>query len=858
MLATHTVVIYTLNSWESALPILRVTGPAEAAGMKVIYGNKWDQVDVQQVSSADIVVLQRDFPRLLDSYKKIVALARDEQKPIIYDLDDFLLELPEGHPDRENQYYADALLPMYKAIHDADLVTTSTQTLKEYLLSFNQNIHVLPNYLDDKLWIFRTSSETTNDKSTPVIIGFMGGDSHRYDLEAFQSVWIELLERYGEDITLRFWGCQPPASIVTRSNVEWNQFELLSYPEYANYVSRQTCDIFVAPLADNRFNRGKSPVKFLEYSTLKIPGVYSKLPGYEMVVRHGTNGFLASTDEDWLKYLTELIENPRLRIQIGAEAQNTVSQNWLLSQHALSWKDAYAKAIDEVRIPNRAIRHNQLSAFRLDEQIQTIIVDQQFRINKLRQENQNYVEKLKELKDRQAEYQVTARTLQEIYHSKAWKIVRGLWSIRLALAPPGSAQERLLKTLFGSKKEAPILRSEEISSLSSRPGVSLIRQVTGDQATISAQPIKDIDLLIFPVMEWESRTQRPQQLAIQFAESGYRIFYFHPYFRGDDRTVVRQVHHNIYEVQLSATAPVNIYTDSMSADLENSCLMSINSLQGEFKINRCISIINLPYWTTLAFHLRSEHGWKVIYDCMDYHPGFASNSQEMLRHEEHLSRQCDLLLVTSRFLLNEKSELNPNHLFVPNAADFDHFHQQPANRPQELEGIGNPIIGYYGAIADWFDVALIRTLAVLRPMWQFALIGSTKYASIDSVIDVPNVHLFGEKSYTELPSYLNAFDVAIIPFKAMELTQATNPVKLYEYLSAGKPVVATDLYELRYYEHIISLASTADQWLVEIERALIDNSPTRIRERIDFARQNTWEIRSEQIEKEFSRLLQPS
>jgi hypothetical protein len=123
---------------------------------------------------------------------------------------------------------------------------------------------------------------------------------------------------------------------------------------------------------------------------------------------------------------------------------------------------------------------------------------------------------------------------------------------------------------------------------------------------------------------------------------------------------------------------------------------------------------------------------------MDFHSGFSTNSPQMLAMEEILSRQSDLVLVTSRLLLNEKVRQNPSCILVPNAADVNHF-LKPANKPMELQTISRPIIGYYGAIADWFDTALIRSLALARPAWSFVLIGSTLFADL-KFDGLANVH----------------------------------------------------------------------------------------------------------------------
>ena len=168
----------------------------------------------------------------------------------------------------------------------------------------------------------------------------------------------------------------------------------------------------------------------------------------------------------------------------------------------------------------------------------------------------------------------------------------------------------------------------------------------------------------------------------------------------------------------------------------------------------------------------------------------------------------------------------------------DHFHQSSSKvTPTRLS---RPVIGYYGAISDWFDVDLVRTAALARPGWEFVLIGRTFGADVSLLQDLSNVHLLGEKPYGQLPEHLHAFDVATIPFKKCPLTDATNPVKFYEYLSAGKPVVAVELRELTPFGEYFYPVRQREDFVHQIEAALAEDSPARREARIAFARQNTW------------------
>jgi GT2 family glycosyltransferase/glycosyltransferase involved in cell wall biosynthesis len=361
------------------------------------------------------------------------------------------------------------------------------------------------------------------------------------------------------------------------------------------------------------------------------------------------------------------------------------------------------------------------------------------------------------------------------------------------------------------------------------------------------QRIRASDIIVFPIIDWDFRFQRPQQIALQFAKDGHRVFYICTTFHTGKHPDIYSIHDGVYEVHLPGIPSVNIYQNRMSIQLADMILNSIASLRKEFGVIDAVCMVGLPFWRPAAFTLREKFGWKVIYDCMDYHAGFSTNTEEMSNEEYSLSRDSDLVMATSHSLFAKEVRVNPKCVLVPNATDFDHFHVSQSDMPHELKDLQKPIIGYYGAIADWFDSELISSLARANPRWSFVLIGSTFTADLKPLEGLKNVYLPGEKPYAILPRYLHAFDVCIIPFKKTPLTEATNPVKVFEFLSAGKAVVATRLEELQHYSDYVHLASGKEEWLSKIEQAMNDYSPERVSARVDFARNNTWEARYAQI-----------
>jgi glycosyltransferase involved in cell wall biosynthesis len=342
-LPIRSVVVFSPYQWEHALVSLRITRPLQLAGFELIRGNQGMEIHPERVAQADAILLQREFPENLEVYDTILSLARAARKPVIYEIDDLLFELPESHIDYPSHYYSPALFAMLRAVIEADLVTVTTAPLQAYLARFNPQTLVLPNYLDDQLWQLRTPGTdivNLHGVSGPVVIGYMGSNTHQPDLATLTPLLSRLLDRYGERLKLRFWSAEPPESLRQHPQVEWVPVTLHSYAEFAAYFSTQSCDLFVAPLIDSEFNRCKSEIKFLEYSSLGIPGVYSRMNPYQAVIQDGQNGYLAADEAEWEQCLVSLIESPDLRAQMGQKAQETIRQHWLLSQHAGVWTNA--------------------------------------------------------------------------------------------------------------------------------------------------------------------------------------------------------------------------------------------------------------------------------------------------------------------------------------------------------------------------------------------------------------------------------------------------------------------------------------------------------------------------------------
>lgn len=240
----------------------------------------------------------------------------------------------------------------------------------------------------------------------------------------------------------------------------------------------------------------------------------------------------------------------------------------------------------------------------------------------------------------------------------------------------------------------------------------------------------------------------------------------------------------------------------------------------------------------------------LIYHCVDEFSEFTgSDKAALLEMERRLMQRADAVIVSSALLLEAKRRYNPKSYLVRHGVDVHHFRRacDPQTLiPADLAALPKPIVGFFGLIADWVDLKLVRELALARPKHSFALIGKidTPTAVID---DLKNVHLFGPKDYSTLPGYCKGFDVAVLPFAINPLTVAANPLKLREYLAAGLPVISTAIPESAQTSGTIRIANTTEEFLRHLDEC---TSPGQSGPKLSVSRtmdEESWDIKVEEM-----------
>jgi len=268
------------------------------------------------------------------------------------------------------------------------------------------------------------------------------------------------------------------------------------------------------------------------------------------------------------------------------------------------------------------------------------------------------------------------------------------------------------------------------------------------------------------------------------------------------------------------------------------------------KINSFIYINSFNFhYPRIADRLKPELS---VYHCVD--PMIIPyDMKHGITSEDELVLKSDLVICTSRMLYEEKIQQNPNTYFVPNAADIDQSTKALDNEliiNHQLAGIKQPIIGYAGSIERRFNYELIKELVDTNPDKSFVFAGPLMPEFVPEwFTKTSNLHYIGRLPFEDMPGLIKGFDIAIIPFKKDEVSRTIFPLKLFEYLGAGKPVVATDFNpDLEEFTHgMVSFCPDASSFTKAIEDNLNTDNNDLKQARINVAKENTWEKRGEEI-----------
>ncbi|HYE07209.1 MAG TPA: glycosyltransferase family 1 protein [Planctomycetota bacterium] len=346
------------------------------------------------------------------------------------------------------------------------------------------------------------------------------------------------------------------------------------------------------------------------------------------------------------------------------------------------------------------------------------------------------------------------------------------------------------------------------------------------------------DVICLTHLRWDFVFQRPQHLLSRCGK-GRRVF------------VVEEPHFDAAEPRLDQRedGQVLIAVPHLPGGLSEAQVHAhLRALLDGLIAEHAVRDYVLWYYTPMALpfsdHLQPR---ATVFDSMDELSLFKGAPPELVAREAELIRRADVVFTGGQSLYEAKKHRHDNIHAFPSSIEFEHFRAalSPQDDPADQAGIAHPRIGFYGVVDERFDIELLREVALLRPDWQFVILGPVVKIDPAHLPKSANIHYLGMKKYAELPRYLSGWDVAMLPFARNEATRFISPTKTPEYLAAGRPVVSTPITDVVEPYGNLGLVAIADEpraFAAAIEHAMEQGRDQAWRGKVDaFLAGNSWD-----------------
>ena len=369
-------------------------------------------------------------------------------------------------------------------------------------------------------------------------------------------------------------------------------------------------------------------------------------------------------------------------------------------------------------------------------------------------------------------------------------------------------------------------------------------------AAAGMPPARKAPVLYLPAVSWTYRFQRPQHLALALARAGHPVLYVDGFLRSRLLPARHLLHTQggLHVLRMRVPGRPDPYREPLSQRAAARMAETILAgLRGERPL---MVLVQLPFWAELGRELARRLGIPLVYDRIDLHTGFPGVPRSIEEAEDRLIREADLVCATATLLAEKPREVNPRVILLPNGVDLTAF---PRPAPLRQPGDTRIRIGYVGALGPWFDTEAVEHAARSQPDWHFRLAGRVEDPRVAALSALPNLETAGEIPFAEVHSFLSDLDVALIPFRDLPLTRAVDPVKLYEALATGLPVVARRLPETgRWPEPLVYLYDDPESFLRQLHRAVEEQTPALALERRRAAEGESWAHRAAELEEALS------
>ncbi|WP_230406382.1 glycosyltransferase [Flavobacterium fluviale] len=312
------------------------------------------------------------------------------------------------------------------------------------------------------------------------------------------------------------------------------------------------------------------------------------------------------------------------------------------------------------------------------------------------------------------------------------------------------------------------------------------------------------DMIVFCHLRWQFVYQRPQHIISRMAETMKILLIEEP----------------LYEASLSHTGNLIIVNEMLHVLQPN--VKDIEAIAGIIPVYVKNKNVAAGWFYSASFCplLESFDFDTIVYDCMDELSLFKGAPVHLIDQEKYLMATADIIFTGGKSLYESKKQFHSKVYCFPSSVDEQHFAKalNGITVAADISNLPSPIVGYYGVIDERIDLELLHETAQKLPNVSFVMIGPL--AKIEEA-DLPkeaNIHYLGMKSYNELPHYLKAFDIAMMPFALNDATKYISPTKTLEYMAAGKPIISTKIIDVvRDYSICVSLIETADEFCDAIQ-----------------------------------------
>jgi glycosyltransferase involved in cell wall biosynthesis len=362
-----------------------------------------------------------------------------------------------------------------------------------------------------------------------------------------------------------------------------------------------------------------------------------------------------------------------------------------------------------------------------------------------------------------------------------------------------------------------------------------------------------LSFLIYPMSDWHARIQRSQFFAKTLAAQGHRCFLLNPHLgrefpgmNGEPPRLARLAE-NIYELHIRLPDEPVYHHRNLRESESETLAGAVSQLIDAGHLTNVMQLVSFPVWSGVARRVKERFRAPIIYDCHDQLDGFAGVAPEIVGEEPALMAASDLVICSADRLRGHCIALgvSPDRCHVVrNAVSGQSVTVAARVLPKQA---ASPVIGYMGALEDWFDCEAIRVAAQARPHWRFVLAGRSESRKLRSLLHLSNVTFVGEVSRDQVPGILAGFDIATIPFALNPLTLGADPIKLYEYLAAGLPVVSSRLPETERFSNFVHYYDDPQSFIGAVQVALEDSEEARRLQRQSAVKDETWESRCDQI-----------